>query len=575
MGFRDFFTPLNKKLPEVIYFEHLVVEFDSIEAALVGGTTGPAETPAALPPPGGATRPADVGKTDAQAGEATGQDAKGAAQQAQTGAATSPGRPDAKGAATPAARRPDARRLLQEAKEKIEKMKKEMTDTGGAGMRNGTAPPSWNDLYYLELILANLRPVESLRAYVLRLRHDFRSVVGQVEYDEYLASKPKNLQDPPDPLNPPDSEANYEQLLRDDVKDLLDRLFKRYAFLPVRELKLMRLTVWAAAVSGVFLLILLGGVISMSYRSEASAAENSNAANNSKAARGDSNDNRAEGKSAQAAAGGAENRLPRLPSIALFVVLVSGAMGGFVSALQRIQSSPTEGDSLYNLSMLYHGSYAVFIAPLTGAVFAILLYFMFTGKILEGRFFPDIYTPPAAVASPTPPPSPSPTQTATAEPRPLATQPVETVGSRPTPARSPAPTPQTVANTNAPISTNTNTSNTNTPNMNAANSNAANSNTANSNVANVNTANANTGSANTSTGTANANSAAAPTPTPRQVPTASLRVKDFLYESGPAGGQDYALLIIWSFIAGFAERFVPDSLNRLVAGNQSGGQSGK
>jgi hypothetical protein len=39
----------------------------------------------------------------------------------------------------------------------------------------------------------------------------------------------------------------------------------------------------------------------------------------------------------------------------------------------------------------------------------------------------------------------------------------------------------------------------------------------------------------------------------------------FLQNTEPDKGIDYAKLLIWSFIAGFAERFVPDALSRFVA----------
>jgi hypothetical protein len=574
MAFFDFIKPLNIKAPEITYFDHLVGEFESIEAALAGEATGPAKKPAApaAPPPGGAARtPTQDEKAAGQAGEAAGQ-VKDAARQAKADATAGAATPQAKDAAQAETAASDkqsadaARGILREAKEKVAALK----------AKRGDETLDWNDLYKLERLLAEVRPIGALRGKVLSLRHDYRSVAGQVEYDEYLASKPKNLLDPPDPRNPPDANADYELLLRDDMKDLLDRLFKRYAFLPVREERMKRLTIWAALFCGLFLVILIIFILSMDRRPvDQSAAANPNASREAQGgAQGNSNDNRAGADSAQAAAGDAENRRPLFPSIALFVVLVSGAMGGFVSALQRIQSSPTEGDSVYNLSMLYHGSYAVFVAPLTGAVFAILLYFMFTGKILEGRFFPNIYTPAATIATPTPTPSPSPaTQPNAPAGESTANKPANAnrtpAPTRPAGTTTPAPAANSNASTAANVNANTNAGNTNSVNTNAGNVNVGNTNTGGTRNANAVNANANTGGK-----TMPETEAPTAKPTPPQVATASLRVKEFLYESGPAGGEDYALLIIWSFIAGFAERFVPDSLNRLVAGKQAGGQSG-
>jgi hypothetical protein len=72
----------------------------------------------------------------------------------------------------------------------------------------------------------------------------------------------------------------------------------------------------------------------------------------------------------------------------------------------------------------------------------------------------------------------------------------------------------------------------------------------------------------TTTSTTNPDASTTPsaTPTPNETQRQGvLQIKDFLKETGPKDGVSFALLLIWSFLAGFLERLVPDTLNRLVA----------
>jgi hypothetical protein len=130
----------------------------------------------------------------------------------------------------------------------------------------------------------------------------------------------------------------------------------------------------------------------------------------------------------------------------LTVVMFVGAMGGLVSMQQRFQSASAEGDPIHNVSELMHGWFSIFLSPISGAIFATVLYLIMTAGILEGELFPKIETcaPPKCSAN------------------------------------------------------------------------------------------------------------------------SAIDFLTFLLETGPGTGADYAKLLVWSFITGFAERFVPDTLSRFV-----------
>jgi hypothetical protein len=322
---------------------------------------------------------------------------------------------------------------------------------------------TWDDVYAFDLETLDLLSDEDLVRKAYDMRSKYRSIAGARDYDAYIASKPPDLSTLQiESIKKTDDKASVAgEVLRADIRYLLGQFYLHYALMPLREGLRDELTRRARKWTLMFLCIFGVLVISSQILLWKLAAT-----------------------------------LGGVVYSTVGVVIFAGIMGGCVSMLQRIQSAPNEGDSLYNLAALSHGWKGISLSPLYGAIFAMLLYVLFTADILQGAVFPRIVT--LGVASSKPGPSPSPDK----------------------PATTLAPSETSVV----PATTSS------------------------------------------SSEVANPSNSQAPAP----IPPPSIAPKSLPFsDTGPIDGKAYALLVIWSFIAGFAERLVPDTLNRLVTKNQS------
>jgi hypothetical protein len=360
---------------------------------------------------------------------------------------------------------------------------------------------TWSDIYTFDLALVDQRPLENLIRKGYDTRAKYRSIAGQKEFDEYLASKPPDLttilvipnklpaapdqpanplalapppDDPPPPAPPappnsmPQSEELIQRVLRADIRYLLSKFYLYYAMLPMRESyredltrRAVRMTKWILGTIAILTIISFGGGLLL----------------------------KAVAKQNQATLSTLGELLGAFGPVVGSVVF-AGIVGGCVSMLQRIQSAPSEGDALFNLAALTNGWRGLSLSPLYGGIFASLLFILFAGGILKGSVFPDIQTVNKSEKSQTAPNN-----------------------EQPPPADAAATTPAGAESRETPAQV----------------------------------------------------SSRLPDPEKNEV----LKVKDFLKETGPKDGVAFALLMIWSFIAGFAERLVPDTLNRLVAKNEA------
>ena len=196
---------------------------------------------------------------------------------------------------------------------------------------------TWNDLYTFDLILSRLLMPESLAREVWSLRSRYRDVAGLREYEAYLASKP------PDPAGQVEEKA-----LRADIEYLTGEIYLRYAVTPINQMVSDRIS------KRVTVVILIGvGIIVLSVALNLFGVSDSGPAT-------------------------------------LLTVLFVGAMGGLMSMQQRYHSVTREGDPIDNISEMMQGWSRLFLPVISGGLFAVLLYMLIIGGLLEGDLFPKL-----------------------------------------------------------------------------------------------------------------------------------------------------------------------------------------
>ncbi len=212
-----------------------------------------------------------------------------------------------------------------------------------AVITKSTARPdelTWGDIFLLENIVFSLQPPEVVNRNAWVVRERLREIACPTVFQKYIESNPPHDSDTP---------AKFA-LLRADLSRVLDVLHWYYSLIPMRERLRKSLTLrclayvvlYTAALAGVY-------VVCYHYKAEFFAM----------------------------VAG----------------VVYWGILGGFVSSQRRMQRIPNDGDPLVTLFELDSAGYYLWLSPLLGAVFAIVLALMFIAGILEGSMFPTFYSP--------------------------------------------------------------------------------------------------------------------------------------------------------------------------------------
>jgi hypothetical protein len=201
------------------------------------------------------------------------------------------------------------------------------------------APPeqgaTWRDLYQMELSLLRVRNEDELRRYAWVVRTRFRNVAGERAFQAYLNSQP------------PEPTSVTRDVLLADLLTLVRRTYYLTVLAPASETIRQQLLLGAVGIS-----IVVVGIVVLIIAFHARVGD------------------------------------------LLLIVLLAGGAGGTMSLVQRIQSLPEVDPILLRLSGRGVVIQSLIIPPLTGMIFAVVLYMMFIGKVVSADFIPKFTNPP-------------------------------------------------------------------------------------------------------------------------------------------------------------------------------------
>jgi len=211
----------------------------------------------------------------------------------------------------------------------------------------GSEGTTWGELYGLERLLVQLESPEALRARIVPLRARHAALIGTAG-----------------PPLPPFDTAKPDKDLVAYVESALREVNRLLAVTACRE-RLRKRRLIAVAWIGIIGLIALGALIVLTaYLRDLDLQE-----------------------------------WPWLVPVPLV-----GALGGLISSQRRVQSIPSVGESLTDMTNLHFFGSSLTVSAVSGAIFAAILYMLFASGLLKGSLFPtavnpNAHMPPADLAS--------------------------------------------------------------------------------------------------------------------------------------------------------------------------------